>query len=304
MVTYTNRHKLPQYLEDWIRKDNYDYVLEPNTYSATSLMKPLQAALLAVRHADKLEVDIIDLIASRYGNAIHDSVERVETPGVSKENRITRKLMINDTEYTVSGKYDILVDNKDGTFTLRDMKSTSTWSYIFGGKDSDYQIQLSIYRWLLSTSCNVLNKGYIDFFFTDWQGAKAKYDNSYPQHRIKAGYEINLLSLDETERYIRGRLEQIDKYRDAEDIDLPPCHIDELWGEPDTFAVYKIGNKKATKVCDSKEEAVEYMKLKGMKESEGFIQNRQGKIRRCKYCPSNPVCSQAKTLHDAGLIAD
>jgi hypothetical protein len=213
-------------------------------------------------------------------------------------------MTINNTEYTVSGKYDILVDNKDGTHTLRDMKSTSTWSFVFGGKDSDYKTQLSIYRWLLSPTHNVKDVGFIDFFFTDWQSSKARYDKDYPQHRIKAGYKIPLMSLEETERYIREKLEQIDKYRDAKDEDLPPCHVSELWAEQDKYAVYKIGNKKATKVCDSNQEALEYIKSKKLDEKANKIEFRQGKIRRCKYCPANPICLQAKTLSDAGLIAD
>jgi hypothetical protein len=157
---------LPEYLYSWLISDNYDRIDDPYVISATALMKPVRATVLSVRHAEDLEIDVIDLVSSRYGSAIHDSVERIKTPGVDKETRVFREITIGTTKYNVSGKYDILVDNGNETHTLRDMKSTSVWAYIYGGKDEDYRTQLSIYRWILAPQKEITDDAFIDFFFT------------------------------------------------------------------------------------------------------------------------------------------
>jgi hypothetical protein len=299
-MKFTNKLNLPQYLVDWLSKDNYDYATTPNTISATGLMKPIRPTILTARHGDKLEIDVSELFASRFGNAVHDSIERVETPGVSKEQRIVRKLLIDDVEYTVTGKYDLLVEN-DGIHTIRDIKTTSVWAYIFGGKDEDYKTQLSIYRWLLSETHQVNPIAYIDFFFTDWQGSKARSEDNYPQHRIQPGYKIELLPIDVTEAMIIEKLILLKQNQDVPDDDLPECTKEELWAEEDTFALYKIGNKRATKVFDNKQVAEQYQEANNIK---GYIQDRPGKVKRCKYCSAAPFCNQFKQLQEYKLIAD
>lgn len=300
-MKYTNKLNLPAYLVDWLKNDEYDYNPDPNTVSATGLMKPLRVTVLTARHGDRLEVDVADLVASRYGNAIHDSIERVETPGVSKEVRTAKYITVDGVEFAVTGKYDLLVDNGNGTFTLRDIKTTSVWAYIYGGKDKDYQLQLSIYRWLLSDEKHIGDLAYIDFFFTDWQSSKARAEEDYPPNRIAPGYKIQLLPLEEIEKFIRAKLSQIVAFRDVPDDQLPECTKEELWADDDTYAVYKIGNKRATKVCDSKEQAEEYQSLNKIS---GYIQHRPGKVKRCKYCSAAPFCNQFAKLKAADLIAD
>lgn len=299
-MKYTNKLNLPQYLVDWLSKDNYDYATTLNTLSATGLMKPLRAQLLTARHGDVLEIDVSELVASRFGNAIHDSIERVQTPGVSKEQRVARKLLIDGVEYTITGKYDLLVEN-EGIHTIRDIKTTSVWAFIYGGKDEDYRTQLSIYRWLLSETHQINPTAYIDFFFTDWQGSKARAEEKYPQQRIYPGYKIELLPLDVVEAIIIEKLILLKEHQETPDDDLPECTKEELWAEEDTFALYKIGNKKATKVFDNKKEAEQYQQVNNIK---GYIQDRPGKVKRCKYCSAAPFCNQFKRLQEYKLTAD
>lgn len=294
----TNKRGLPAYLVDWLKSDDYDYNYDPNTISATSILKPTRQQLITQRHVDDLEIDVLDLVANRYGNAIHDSVERIQTPGVQKERRVVRELTIEGQVWKITGKFDILVQDGD-KFTLRDIKSTSVWSFIFGGKDEDYRTQLSIYRWLLSTECSVEQTAYIDFFFTDWQASKAKIDDTYPRNRIQPGYRIDLLSLEETEKLIRDKIIEIINNRDKPDDELPLCTKEELWAEEDTWAVMKIGNKRATKLCDSQKAALEYISNNSLKAE---VVHREGKIKRCKYCSAAPFCNQFKDMRAKGLV--
>jgi hypothetical protein len=298
-VKVTNKLNLPPYLFDWIADDQYQHSTDLFTMSATSLMKPVKASVLTSRYDDQLEIDVSELIAAKLGTSIHDSIEKITTPNVTKEQRTTRTIQIEDTTYTVSGKYDVLVF-KDDKWILRDIKTTSVWAYILGGKDEEYRKQLSIYRWLLSTRHNVDETAYIDFIFTDWQSSAARNDRDYPQQRIKAGYKIELLSFEDTEKYIKERLTLYHKYRNVPDKELPPCTRTELWASADSFAVMKAGNKRATKVCSSKEEAELYIRDKQVTQS--FVEFRQGKIKRCRYCSCFAKCDQFTSYLAQGLI--
>lgn len=298
-MQYLNRHKLPQYIVDWLVNDDYDYNTDPLTLSCTTLMKPVRAYWLTFRHGDDLEIDVSDLVASRLGRAIHNSLEQIQTPGVQKETRVTRQVEMDGVTYTIRGTYDLLV-NEGGKWTLRDIKTTSVWSYIYGGKDEDYKKQLSIYRWLLQGTQPVEPVAFIDFFFTDWSSTKAKMEEGYPQQRIMAGYKIELMSLEETESYIKERLLAFFAHKDKLDSDLPLCTKEELWASADSFAVMKPGAQRATKVCESNDEALVYIRDKSVKN--GYVEFRQGKVKRCKYCSAAPFCSQYKSLQKAGLI--
>lgn len=299
-MKFTNKLNYPQYIVDWLSNDSYDYDVTPLTISATTLMKPTQAYILSSRYSDQLEIDISELISSRFGNAVHDSIERIQTEGVSKEQRIKKTIEVDGTVWTVTGKYDLLV-HENGVYTIRDIKTTSVWAYIYGGKDEDYKTQLSTYRWLLTPEYNVNPIAYIDFFFTDWQSSKAKTEDKYPPGRLHPGHKIDLLPIDEMEAIIKNKLRELMKYEKTADKDLPECTKKELWAEDDSYAVFKIGNKRATKVCDSKEEAEEYQKNNKIS---GYIQHRPGKVKRCKYCSAAPFCKQFERLKDYKLIDD
>jgi hypothetical protein len=298
-MRYTNKSNLPQYIVDWLTHDDYDHNDDEYTLSTTTLMKPVQAHWLTLRYGDQIEMDASDLIAARLGQAVHDSIEKVSTSDVIKEQRISKTIDINGSPYTITGRFDILA-YRDGLYVLRDIKTTSVWSYILGGKDEEYRKQLSTYRWLLAGRHEVEPLGYIDFFFTDWQSAKVRQDNRYPQRRVLAGHEVPLMSLDETQQYIHGRASLFDRYRETPDSLLPPCTLDELWAEEEKFAVTKTGAKRATKLCSTRDEAERYMTSKKIK---GFVEHRPPKVKRCKYCPAVSFCHQARDLQQRNLIA-
>jgi Txe/YoeB family toxin of Txe-Axe toxin-antitoxin module len=300
-MDFTNKLNFPQYIADWLAHDDYDHNYDPYTVSATTLMKPIRATLLTQRYHEHLEKDVVDFIASKVGTAIHDSIENITTENVTKEVREERLVTTSSGQpYKVTGKFDVLVKEDDGTYTLRDIKTTSVWAYIYGGKDKDYIEQLSIYRWLLSQNFNVNITGYIDFFFTDWQSSKAKNEHTYPQHRVSPSYAVQLKSLEETEAWIMSRVVEIEAQREVEDNKLPYCTKEELWATDEVFAVYKTDAKRATKLCDSLEEAQAY---KQNKKIVGMIQKRSSKMRRCNYCPALPFCNQGQTYANKNLLA-
>ena len=271
-MEFSNKHSIPKYIADWLSHDDYDHDHDPYTISATTIMKPVRAYVLSTRNGENLQQDVSDMIASKMGSAIHDSLEQIQTEGVIKEERVARTLSpSDDATYKVTGKFDVLEMQHDGTYILRDIKTTSVWAYIHGGKDDDYRTQLSIYRWLLDPTKEVQNTGFIDFFFTDWQGAKAKNDHKYPQRRLMPSYRVDLMPPAETEEYILSRLSLFEANRHLEEEDIVLCSHEELWSLDPVYAVTKQNAKRATKLCATEDEANKIYTRQEIKDSKCYL---------------------------------
>lgn len=304
-MKYTNNHNLPLPVKVWLESDSYDY--HPGIYSATRLMKPVRMVVLEKRFDDKLEIDIADEIAKRYGTALHDSFEAVEIPNATQEKRKFCKwndehriwIRADETDGEISGKPDILMNIPDGSVDLWDIKSTSVWTYIFGKRDEEHRIQLSIYRLIEAGNGSQVNdNGTIIYLFTDWSKSRARQGNDYPPIRIVVK-EIDLMSLDETNRYILDRIALFDSHMDTPEPELPLCSREELWTKPDKWAIMKEGRKTAVKLHDSEKDAKEHFLSLDNKHS---IIHRPGTVNRCDYCAVTKWCSQYADLVAQGLV--
>ena len=316
----TNEHGISLPLAVWLLHDDYDYIQEPNYISATNLLKSTRQLVLSQRVLDSdKEMDISFFIASRFGNAIHDSIEKawkVSGPTAMRklgypeqvfqkiavnpdphylelnpdcipvwiEQRVVRETTVKGTTFKIGGKFDMVLDGR-----LFDTKTTSVYSYLLGRKDADYAMQGGIYRWLnpeLITSDHV----YIQFIFTDWQKMMARRDPDYPQTRALE-YPVKLPSMEEVEQFISHKLAQLIKYQDAADEAIPFCTDKELWRTETSYKYYADPAKtiRATKNFTDKAEAHAYMASKGGK---GVIMAVPGEVKACDYCPAFPVCKQ------------
>lgn len=249
-MKFTNKFGFPHYVEEWLTNDEYDY--DPDAVTATSLLKPIRMFVLAKRYKDVTELDISDLIASRYGTALHDSLEKVKVKNAIQENRLQTSI----NGYKVTGKFDMIVDMDKPVKKLVDVKSTSVWSYIFNSKHEDYITQLSIYRFLAQkNNINVGEDAEIFMMFTDWSGTKARSDPSYPQARI-AIVPIKLWPPEQTEKFIVNRLRLFDTASILPDNDLPWCNETELWSNN--------GIAKRCSYCSVKNHCNQYAHLKSI----------------------------------------
>lgn len=296
-MKYTNKHNLPEEVVLWLKTDDYDY--EEGVMSATMLMKPVRAIVLIKRYFDQIEKDVSDLIAQRYGTAIHDSFEKVKLPGTIQEVRYHAEL----NGQKLSGKPDILEKVGDKILRLKDIKSTSVWTHIYGSRDEDHKIQLSIYAWLLrQNGYTLLVEADIIYAFTDWKRSDARKRDNYPDTRI-IQKTIPLMSPEDTETYILHRLMLINKANPLPDDDLPACTKEELWAKDDTWAVMKKGRKSAVKVFDDEREAEKfYLRLRGT--AGHSIEHRPGNVNRCNYCDASAFCNQFKAMAEQGIIAE
>lgn len=317
----TNKNNLNLAMQVWLINDSYDYVSDPKYISATSLLKPVRQIILEKRLEGSPDGDISDMITSKYGTSIHSGIEEAWTNSKLSDN--LRKLGINEatidrikinpTEpkegdiniflekrstrkingWTVGGKFDLVIDGK-----LYDNKSTSTWSYIYGSRVEDYTKQLSIYRWL-NTDLVTDDHFTINYIFTDWSQTKALQQKDYPQCRI-ISKDYELMELADIERYIKNKLDKVDKYINAEETEIPECTDEELWREPPKFKYYKDPTKlaKATKVFESQLEANAYCLEKGT----GIVIPVSGSVRRCAYCRCFNQCSQKNRYLEDGSL--
>lgn len=310
-VKYTNNTGISLPMAVWLLSDDYDYSDDPNLISVTTLLKPTRQIVLGRVYKDNLkEIEASNLIATSMGSALHDSIEKawskrdivvkiLTSLGYKNPETIPDAITFEKRSekeidgYKVSGKFDMAFMG-----IVCDVKSTSVWSYIYASKDDDYIKQMSIYRWL-NPDLITNDHGYIEFIFTDWSPKQAKIDKSYPQSRL-ATKKLKLMSLDETEAWVKSKLAEVKKYESMDIDKLLKCSNEELWCDKDKWKYYKSGDatKRATKVCDTEDEAVALMRKNGT----GKVVEFRGTAKRCGYCNYTNVCTQYTELQLAGRL--
>ena len=323
MTQYLNTSQVPLSLAVFLASDSYDH--EENVISATTLLKPIRQVILSSRIAkEDQSVDLIQMLPSRMGSAIHDAIETSWTTNYDRAmaalgypKKIIERVIINPNQeeelpdwaipiyleqraykqvgkYRVSGKFDFV-----GEGFLEDFKTTSAYTYIRGSKDEDFILQGSIYRWL-NPKIITRDQMAIQFIFTDWSKAKAMADPKYPKQRTVRKV-FDLKSVSETDRYVHQRLHLIDQYWDTPEHSLPQCSDAELWRSDPVFKYYKNPDKlsRSTKNFDSRQEAYIRLAEDGGK---GTVIERPGEVTACKYCSGFSLCSQKDLLIERGEL--
>ena len=320
---YSNVSEVPLALAVFLASDNYDHNNDPDTISATTLLKPLRQIILPSRIApgDGL-VNLADMMANRMGAAIHDGIEKAWTTNYVKAmqalglpQHVIDKVVINPEKehlvydmipiyleqrlsrkfgkWTVTGKFDFI-----GEGMVQDFKSTSVWTYKNQVNANKYIEQGSLYRWLDPEKITQ-DTMKIHYIFTDWKSNMQKSDPSYPPRRFHT-QAFQLMNLKDTEYFIRKKLMLIDQYWDAPEEEIPLCNDEELWRSEPRFKYYKSGDvnsKRSTKNFDSAQDAAIYMATNG---GSGAIKEVPGQVTACKYCPAFQACTQKNDLINSG----
>lgn len=322
MSKYANTSAVPLSLAIFLATDNYDHNPDTNTISATALIKPVRQIVLGARVPEDMSpVDLVNMVPSRMGTAIHDAIERswkdnyknaMEALGYPK--RVIEKIRINPKpeeltdgaipiymeqrekkqvgKFVITGKYDFIGDGR-----VEDFKSTSTYTAMNNTNDEKYIWQGSIYRWL-NPVIITKDEMAIQFIFTDWSKAKAMQDPKYPQQRIQQRI-LPLKSIQETDAFVKRKLGQIEQYWDAPEDQIPLCTDADLWRSEPVFKYYKNPEKRArsTKNFDNHHDA----QLRYIEDgSVGIVVEQPGQVTACKYCPAFAVCSQKDALIASG----
>lgn len=323
----TNNAGINLVVAAWLAHDDYDYNNDPNYISATSLLRPIKQIVLTPRVPREESIpDVSDVIAARIGQALHASVQNVwenHAPaalaklGVAK--RIIESIEVNPevpdpnkiqvyTEIrsqkeidgvTIGGKFDIILEER-----LQDLKKTSVWGYqnMKGIDDDKWRIQGSIYRWLNPYKI-AHDSMYIQYILMDWQGSMRKRDPNYPPHALPHR-EVKLWDVQKTEQWIRNKLQEIRKYQNADQKDIPECTDEDLWRSEPTYkyyAAYEPGQMipagtRSTKNFEDISSAMQHKAVKG----KGVVIAVPGRAKACLYCSAAPICEQRMMLAAAG----
>jgi hypothetical protein len=288
-VILTNRLGLPQSIVNAVSRDNYSR--GDANISVTGLIGPARKRMLEIVHGNELTEDVTDRIWALFGQVTHGILERHDDEAKTEE-----RLFIQRHGWRISGQFDRLVLE---TGTLGDYKVTSTYSIKDGAK-AEWIAQANIYALMLREHGYTVNRLQIVVILRDHQRSKAQHDPDYPQAPVVV-IDVPMWPAEQTEQYILDRLLA---HANAQHV-LPLCSPEERWERPAKFAVMKDGNKRATSLHDTREEAEREADAKsnGGRNWKYRVDERPAEQVRCRdYCICRPVCVQADELLKATRI--
>lgn len=283
----TNRANLPM---PFVRMAEEEYEVKPKRYSVTTLLKPVREILLNRRHNAEIEQDCSDMIWLLFGKAVHAVLEGY-SEGASEfaEEKLSYEL---ENGYTVSGVIDLYDLDKA---EVVDYKTASVWKAIYKDYD-DWKKQGLMYAWLLRKNGLPCEKVVFYAILKDWSKTKAKTDHEYPQSPVLR-VDFNIKEIDEIDKFIRNKIDEIIFYEDKPDSELPLCSEEDRWNDGNKYAVMKKGRKSALRVLDSMEAAEEWKSTNGG----DFIETRKGTDKKCiDYCLCCTKCDYYKSLQVGG----
>lgn len=241
---------------------------------ATTLLQPAHMVSLQDRHHEDIRVKADDLIPSMVGIAWHKFLEGAMPSGGHTERRLT----VQRNGWTITGTPDWFSEDR-----LIDLKTAKVWSYVFGKRE--WEEQLNVYRWLLFQSLGVsVDRLENHVVYLDWAEGAAKRNPDLPQRRWGI-IEQRAWPFEDIGSFIDRRLEAL------EDPDL--CNAEERWERGECFAAMKKNRKTALKRCETREEAEAV--IEGV--SGGYVEHRPGDPIRCRsWCNVKQFCEYGRAV--------
>lgn len=289
----TNKMKLPEPLVRAIAKSIEKPHNEKGHYSVTTLQTGIRQTILTERHYDEIETDVSDEIWALFGTAVHSLLEREAKP----EDEAIAEMALNYEipEGIITGKSDLVTLGTDQNDPLvEDYKTCKAFAVMFPDTAKRWREQLACYCALLDTKGIKVRNGRVLAFLKDWSPAEAvRRGADYPEKPVVvfrwkySDKEINAALADMVDK-----VQNIKSLENTADDELPMCTPEERWTEPTKYAITKIGNQKAAKVCDTMEEALELIKTSDRYKYGCEIVAREGRNVKChSYCKAAKFCN-------------
>lgn len=277
----TNNNNLPEPLVRAFKVLNSKYVGGGNI-SVTTLKDSPQINKLKTIFKDYVTVDAESMLYSVLGQAMHKVLESAnERVNEEKDipDVIEKRFYKNVFGWSVSGQVDRLIPSEE---KISDWKMTSTWKVI-NQKYDDWETQLNCYAHLARHNGYKVSKLEIVAVLRDYR--KSANTKNYPSSPIQV-IRIPVWTNKRANLYIRDRVQL---HQDTlSGSAKTKCTDEERWYTGDSFALMKKGNKKATKIFKTKEEA-------GKIGKDYTLEFRKGVYNRCeKYCEVSSFCQQYK----------
>lgn len=283
----TNKFNLPDTFVSFARDGKYDK--GQSDISVTTLIDAPRVNILKQQRKDDIEADVSDMIWPLFGTAVHHMLESsVHKGNVTMEER----LFVNINNWVVSGQIDHQEEH-NGMIFISDYKVTSVWSVIYGKEEWVRQLNCYAHMVRLAKGKDIGGVRIIAIL-RDWQRREAQFKPDYPQAPV-AVVDIPLWDAEKAQAYME---ERVHLHQDAQMVwdtqeAVVECTDEERWTKPDTWAVMKLGAKRATKVCDTKEDAHFYILTNKLPASHYTVVKREGGRTRCEqYCSVSEFCTQ------------
>lgn len=285
----TNKYGLPETFMNILARPTYNK--GGAHLSATELLSSPRIVQLKRRHWDDLEEDVSDKLFAMLGTAMHNMLEH----GKGDNHIIEQRLHANVEGWDISGAIDLQIVEPDGVI-VQDYKTTGAWAVM--NPKPEWEQQLNIYAYLVERVKSTPVKAVqITAIIRDHNKRDAKTKEDYPKAPFKV-IDIPLWTYEQRENFIKERIRlHSDAHFAAETNDtLPACTPEEMWEKPTSYAVRKIGNKRATAVCETHDQAEAKIEELG----KGYeIEVRPGERTRCaEYCQVRDFCSQWKDYNN------
>lgn len=263
------------------------YQPKKGTIGVSALVGPPLVRTLALKHWDKIVVDVDDLLVRMMGSAWHSYLEGIQTD-LSKDlphdqrPRVEQFVRSVFDHQIVTGCVDFLHNG-----ILADYKLTSAWSIVFG--KPEWEQQLNVYAELAERNGYpvVTLRNYA--FLKDWDEYKAAQQGDYPKSRFVTA-DVPLWDSTRRVEFIRQRIEDHRNNPERE------CNPEEKWQKPDAFAVMKAGRKTALRVLGSETDAAAWI-AENKPDGKVSVVKRAGSCQRCaKYCQVAAFCPFKQTV--------
>jgi hypothetical protein len=215
-----NKFGMPDLIFKFLSNDMYDFVPNPTSVSGTGLLKPPREKLLTDRHNSEIEVDAGSRIWSLFGQGVHAVLEHGNLSD-KQEERMTIKF----NGFTVSGKFDLIIDNQ-----LNDFKTLFSYTLTHNTREKEWTEQLSIYRWLYfkKHGKELNSSGKIIAIIKDWKKKYLGVTENYPSGPV-VEIVLPLMSFDETEKFVAGKIDVLKQLAEVPDDELPVCSDEDTW---------------------------------------------------------------------------
>lgn len=283
----TNIYNLPEPLVQAVMNDKYSP--GKSDYTTSQLAgTPARQWALKRKHWMEITEDVSDRIYSLSGQSKHVVLERAAEFCEQYEYLAEERFYIKRFRKTIGGQID-LYDKRQGI--LYDWKETSVYvSYL--SLKPEWAAQGNINRLLLEENGYSVQAIVNIALYRDWKKSLVGSTEKYPLHQV-AKFEIPVWPTSETEAFIAARIAEFEGAKKT----LPLCSDEERWKADDVFALTKKGNKKATKLFATEDEAKSHIEIFDIKNHE--IQFRPGVNKRCEsYCLVSQFCQQYKQLKE------
>lgn len=236
--------------------------------TVTGLLSPPMRSFLLTR-GKKIETGYMGTM-SIFGSGVHNVLENNvdEAAGEFAERRFYKTILGK----LVSGKIDFYEPG-----TVHDYKVTMGVTDVCKPEHRD-QAQLNGY--LAAENGHKVDFVAVDYFDRGWSYTQSVFNPAYP----KTAFTVFTFPFDReyAENLFHTRIQE---HLAAKEGNPRKCSDTEKWKKPDSWALFKPGNKKARKLCASVAEA------ETEKKTGEVIQHRKGESTYCKmFCGLSYIC--------------